>query len=470
MELREKAEREINLMELFWNILLGWRQIICLGILFALLISGMKYFMGIRSYQASQNINIEEIREELEKEELEKLADAVEMQVRIDDYEKYMEKSALMQIDPYEKPVVELQYYVESDYIINYTKDSKRDYTNEVTSLYCNYINSGEMAQKVIDEAGLSVSKEDFRELVDVTQNAGTINISICYLDAGKLMDISNVVKSLLQQKSTELQKIGSHTLEIINESQNVIVDSTLIDRKGTMANSVTSLKSQLQTIKKDMSNEQLTVFEADMEELRGEEKEEEEKPGFSIVFVILGAIVGMFLACAWIVCKVVFAARLQNSEEISSMYRVRLLGEVTIFSGKKPFLPVIDRWILAVKNRRRKSMEMEKQIEFTSTNIALFCKQQDITCIYMTGSEYENVDAAVLKKIKEKLAKQNIDVKDGENISYNAASLQTCTEVGNVLFVEQVGRSLYNELHNEIDLAKEQKCNILGAVIFNVI
>ena len=79
---------------------------------------------------------MEEIREELEKEELEKLSDAEQMQIRIDDTEKYMENSALMQINAYEKPVLEIQYYIKSDYIINYTKDSKRDYTDKVTTLY----------------------------------------------------------------------------------------------------------------------------------------------------------------------------------------------------------------------------------------------------------------------------------------------------------------------------------------------
>ena len=467
METRERPEREVDLIELFWNILLGWRKIVCFGILFALLLGGMKYFMSVRSYRALQNINIEQAKGELKKEELEKLEDAKEMQTRVDDYEKYMETSVLMQIDPYAKPVVQLQYYVESDYIINYTKDSKRDYTNDVTSMYCNYISSGDMAQKVIEEAGLSVSKEGFTELIQVSQNVGTIYISISYADAGKLTDISNVVKSLLQQKSSEMQKLGSHTLEIVNESQNVVVDTALVERRDSIANSIVTLKSQLQNLKNGMSDEQTTIFKAELAEMNGEEEEEEE-PGFSIKFVILGALVGIFLACAWIAVRMIFTARLQSPEEIRNMYGIRLLGEVTLPSQKKRFLPVIDKWILAIKNRKKKTISMEEQVELVSTNIALFCRQQDIDCVYITGSEYKSIDAAILKKIKESLSKHKINVKDGENIAYSASSLQSCIEVGNVLFIEQTGKSIYDEVYNEINLATEQKCNILGAVILN--
>lgn len=467
METQERVEREINLAELFWNVLLGWRQIICFGVVFAVLLGGMKFVMNVRSSQSLQDINVEEAKEELEEEELNKIEDAKQMQIRIDDYEKYMEKSPLMQINPYQKPVQELQYYVKSDYIINYTKDRERDYTTEVASLYRNYIMGGEMVQKVIDSAGLSINKEDLGELLQVTPSSeqGTFYINISYADMEKLQEISDVVKSLLEQKSTELQKVGSHSLELISESQNVVVDTTLIDRKSNMTTSMTTLKTQLQTMKTAMTPQQTAIFEAEMEEIRGE-KETEEESGFSIKYVILGTIVGMFLACAWIACRMLFTARLQSSEEIRSMYGIRLLGEVSASSDKKRFMSVIDKKILAVKNRRKKYLPLEKQIKVVAASIALSCKQEGIDCVYMTGSEYEKADAAVLERIKKELSDQKIKVRDGENISYDAASLQACIETGNIVFVEQKGQSIYDEIYREINLAKEQKGNILGAVV----
>ena len=42
METQESMEREINLMELFWELLLGWRKIICFAGIDILLIPFLK--------------------------------------------------------------------------------------------------------------------------------------------------------------------------------------------------------------------------------------------------------------------------------------------------------------------------------------------------------------------------------------------------------------------------------------------
>lgn len=465
MQTQERIEREINLLDLFWKILLGWRRIICFGILFAVLISGMKYYMDVSSYRDLQNIDLEDAKSELEKEELEKIEDARLIKSRINEYEKYQQKSALMQIDPYEKNVLELQYYVKSDYIINYTKDSERDYTSELTSMYCNYINSGEMAQKIIEGAGLSITKEDFQELLSVSQSSNTIYITISYADANKLEGMGEALKKFLQQKEPELQKIGSHSLQLIEKSQNVVVDSVLIEKKNTIYSNITTLNSQLDALKAAMSSEQKTILELEIEKMTGE-NEEEEVPSFSIKYLILGAIIGGFLVCLWVVCKMIFTARLQTPEEIRNLYGARLFGEITISARKKRFLSAIDDKILALKNRKKKKMTAEQQMRILSANIALSCKKQNIDCIYLTGSEYDKIDKTVLDKLKKELAVQHIKVKEGGSISYDAVSLQSGIEIGHILFIEQVGQSIYDEIYNEINLIKEQHSDILGFIV----
>ena len=56
--------------------------------------------------------------------------------------------------------------------------------------------------------------------------------------------------------------------------------------------------------------------------------------------------------------------------------------------------------------------------------------------------------------------------VKEGGNIFYDAESLKQGTEIGNMLFVEQTGQSIYDEISNELNLAKEQNNYILGVVV----
>ncbi|MCI8494141.1 MAG: hypothetical protein HFI74_00425 [Lachnospiraceae bacterium] len=466
METQERTEREIDLIELFWEVLLGWRQIICIGILFAVLLTGMRYLLDVRSFHASQNVDIEKEKEKLKQDDLEALNRAVNTQVRLDEFEAYRENSPLLQLDPYAKPVLEMQYYVKSDYIINYTKDSKRDYTQSLSSMYYNYINGGEMAKKVVEDAGLSVSQSEFRELLSVSREENTIVISVGYADAGKLETIAQTLKSALQQKKEELQEIGPHDLELMNESQNVVVDSALVEKKNTVFNSINSLTNIINNLKKDMSAQQLRLFQMEMNDRRGE-SEEIKEPKIRIKYMILGAFVGAFLTCAWIAGSMIFNRKLQSAEEIYSMYKVRLIGEITLSNQKKRFLSVIDKLILSLKNRGKRKLTADQQIKMIATNTALSCRSQGIDSIYLTGSAYEKADKGLLEQLKTELLAQNIKVKIGASILYDADSLKEGIETGHILFVEQKGISRHEEIFQEFNLVKEQKSDILGVVVF---
>lgn len=466
MEKREKMEREINLGEWFWNILLAWRQVISFGILCAVLFGGIKYLRDSKSYRTAQNAVAEQGEVELTAEEKEKIEDAKIMMTRIDNYQKYLDTSVLMQINPYEKPVVELQYYVESDYTYNYTKDNQADYTGDLISLYYNYIKSGEMSDKIIDRAGLDISQADFSELCSVSASGKTMVITITWNEEEKLEAISESIKSQLSEKELEFQEIGTHRLKILRESQNVIADSDLAERKNTISNNIAYIDTQLNSLKLTMSEPQLRQLRIESGLEDEYEKVEFTKPVFSFKYMLLGAVSGVFVICVWIMCKMIFAVTLQDPEEIRTLYNTRLLGEVVVLSKRKKFLSVIDVKIQALKNRRRKKFSLEQQVRVVGANIALSCRQQGIDCIYITGSEYETINMETLSKLKKELLSQDIQIEEGGNIFYDAKALKDSTEVGNILFIEQIKKSLYDEISNELNLAKEQNNNILGVVV----
>lgn len=463
METKDGMEREINLIKLFWDILFGWRQIICFGVVFALLFGGVRYVRDNKNYKAAQNFEEEEA--ELTFEEQEQVDNAKTMMERIEKYQKYLDESALMQINPYEKPVAELQYYVESDYTYNYTKDNRSDYTSDLMALYYNYVKSGEMSNKLIETLELSIDQSDFSELCAVSQNGRTMAITVTCAEKGKLKEISKFIKEELSKKEIDFQEVGSHKLKLLRESQNVVADTDLAEKKNTYSTNIANINTQLNTLKTNMSEQQLKLLRDEAES--ESDKEVIAKPNFSYKFMLLGAFFGVFLICVWIACKAIFAARLQSSEEIRTLYGVKLLGEVNMQVKRKKILSVIDDKLLLIKNRRKKKLSVEQQIKMIAANIGLSCKQQDIKQIYMTGSEYKNLDNKTLNMLKQELVAQNVQVTEGGDIFYDADSLKRGTDIGNILFIEQVGLSIYDEIFNELNLAKEQKNCILGVVVW---
>ena len=92
------VEREISLENLFWKLLLGWRRWLILGIVFAVLVSGLKYRRDISAYKAAvAQQGKEEEKEEkdiiLEPEEREAVENAKEVMRQLDEVEDYLKDS-----------------------------------------------------------------------------------------------------------------------------------------------------------------------------------------------------------------------------------------------------------------------------------------------------------------------------------------------------------------------------------------
>ncbi len=467
METPDKMEQEINLGDLFWKILFRWRQVIFWGVFFAVLMGGIKFLKDIRAYHKTENMDLEQKESELSEEEMQQVIEARNLKTRMEEYERYLDKSVLMKIDPYKKPVVELQYYVDSEYTFNFTQESQKDYTDDLVALYYNYILSGEMSEKLIEATGLSVDQENISELWQVSQVGGSISIKVACPEENQMEDVARLIKEQLSKKEKELQSIEVHELKLLGESKNVVVDAVLSDRKNAISTSIVNLNAQLNNLKSGMTEQQINLI--DNEEVQEESDSVRQvitKPRLNVKYIVLGAIFGIFLVCAWVVYEVAFNAKLQNPEEIRTLFNTRLVGEVTVRTQNKHFLSAIDNRLLSLKNSKKKKLTTDQQIKIIIANIALSCKHQGINHIFMTGSEYEYLDNNILDKIKKGLLLQNIQVEEGGNIFYDAESLKRGTEIRNVLFVEQVEESIYNEIYNELNIAKEQKNYVIGIVV----
>ena len=157
----------------------------------------------------------------------------------------------------------------------------------------------------------------------------------------------------------------------------------------------------------------------------------------------------------------------MQSAEEIRSLYGLRLLGEVEEPDGKKKrFLSAFDNLLLRMKDKGKKKIPAKQQIKMISANVILSCEQRGIDCIYITGSSYGNLVTCVLDDLKKELSAHNIKVREGDNIKYDSASLQEGVKTGKLLFVEQIGKSVYDEIYDEIQLARELNADILGVVV----
>ena len=124
------VEREISLEHLFWKILLGWRRLVALAVIFAILVTGMKYVKDKASYQAAlkEQNGTEKVDKDivLTKEEKQVVESAKEVQKLITDSEDYLRDSLLMNVDAFHENLLTIQFYVDTNYTYNYLEENEK--------------------------------------------------------------------------------------------------------------------------------------------------------------------------------------------------------------------------------------------------------------------------------------------------------------------------------------------------------
>lgn len=476
-------EREISLGKLCWKLLQAWRRWMALGIVFAMLLSSYIYISAEKTYekelhayqmqQKGEKVEEKEKKVILTKEEMEEVEDVEILEKQIARIREYVDESIYMQLEPDNMYTLILHYYVDSDYTFNYTEENTLNYTSALIASYRNYAISGDVAKAIKTELNLDIDEAYIKEVILTEGTENTFKIKMFYSDIETLKQIEPVIRKVIEDRTLQLKKtIGSHKLELVEMMISSETDQSIVAKQKQQSDMVYNYTIQIKTMKNNLSEEQLEALGIKMEEEKEEEEEfvellpEPVPPTFSLVYVILGFCVGAFLGCGWIVLEVLFATKVQESEDISEIYGVRSFGELTYQQKKKKLFSVVDDFILKLQNRNKKQLTKEQQIRMICSNLELACQKSAVDKLYFTGSEIEKMDQAVLAEIKKGLSSTGIQIYNGENISYDAKSLKEMAEVGYVVFVEQVGLSLYKEIEKEVKLARENSIDILGSIV----
>lgn len=473
--LMEKWEREISLQELIWKIILGWRFLLVSAVIFTVLLTAVGYLKNLTSYQEEQNPSSQtKVPQDYKftEEDLHQIRTAELLKNSISKSREYLEDSILMNLDPYEEQVLILQYYVDSDYQFNYTKDNRTDYSSAVTTAYSEYMQNGELAQKIKKSLKLDLKAKYLNELIfiDVSKTDGIFCIEVLYPDKNVLSEIAEVIKEELNNQTAGIsEKVGSHSLTLFSDNITIKTDMDLANRQKASRDMLNAYDAQLNSLKASMSTEQLEQLKlSDLDEDQTPEDMTQVEPlGMSVIllkYMIFGFAVGLFLAAIWLVCQMLFNGKLQTSDELVDIYSLRLFGTLQN-QGK---VSGLDKVLVGIKNRHKKQLSSEESLDILVSNIELTCKNKKISQIYLTGTEIEKADSELIQQIIDRLKHAEIEVIYGENICYHSASLRKLVEVGTAVIVEEVQISIYKEIAKEIMIIREQKVDIIGCIGIN--
>lgn len=493
--------REIRLMDLFWNIAYNWRFLLGCAVIIAVLMGGVCYSNNLRSIRniktvqndtQQQEMSIEELKEGLTEAEQRAVSDAEFVYTKMKKKQSYRDSSVRMNLDPYAKDVVTLQYYVDTDYVVNYTEDIRPDYSNELIEGYVSYIENQGIQRELTDYLDWDVDMEYIGELFSVGGRlasdgtaTGTVNaagntfvIFVSGESRERAEELAECIEKLLDEYREILtEKIGSHRLILIDKYGSVVTDAGLAQEQEVLDNSIAAYQTKLDTLTAAFSDTQLLIYEGEIEgEVKqspedGEEATTEnsvsvpEKPTSNVVkYIVLGAICGIFLACICITLVYILNNKIKSSEELAELYGLRVFGKITVPDGKRRIFAGVDRWIDQL--RYKEKWTLEEQLDLVLTNLKVTCRKENIEKLFFTSAIHLTAEEKTrIEEVMANLKENGVEVLFGENIIRNAKSFEQMAEIGQVVLIERERASEYSAIEKEIVLCMEQKASLIGVI-----
>lgn len=488
-----KFDIDIEVKDLLWQFVRSWRVFVCL-----MLAGGI--VLGAYQYRIDKNttdvVVVKQTQEELEQtlgtQDLDEVTAAVALKRQLDQKSAYMETSELMRMNPYEENAVFLQYYIQAE-----TENTAQS----AGSIYTAYIEHSILAQRLMAKELYDADTEYVAELISLVtgdsvvyinvQNANesielktpdaesavSFTVKITGIDAENIQKLAGDVKTALQECSfTISETVGTHQLVLLDEISGIVVDHELAELQNRNATAIKTISNNLDGLKNEMTGEQISLYVYRTTVLAEEnnqpvnEAAEEKTVSISVKHVAIGAVIGVVLAGFIVFVLYLFAAALRNAEEVKTLYRIKVLGCIddTAFNRKKLF-GFVDRFIFRLQNLRKKTLTFEQEVQMAGANILLNCKALDCKEVYLTGSDLETIPVEIVNEVTRKCEEKGIRIVKGNNISYDAEALERAADMGNVVFIEKKGISLYDELYREVALCREHDINIIGMIVIGV-
>lgn len=461
----DRKDREINIAVIIWQIILSWRQLLCWGIVFAILFSGLKYVKDKRDRK-----DIAEFLKEYSVEDKRKLSEDVSLvkdvqkqRQEIEEYEEYMDNSLLLEINPYKKRVLELQYFVR-DY--SEQMENGEQCVAELVQLYVEYITGTEGLQKIIDSLGLNITSRNLAEVITVDRNASDsgFSIQILYPDKDIQDDIAKSCKELLKSEAAVLQMTREHTLVLAQEYENEFVD---IDLKQQQA----AIKDMLEAMKRELSSDEAELTDlqrAVLSELEQKENSNKEITGQEVkinkIFIILGFLIGDFLVCMWIGMKYLFAIQIQPDTNIEEMFQIPLLGKM-----EKNHRNTLGNKIDDIfrKIQKRNELFWDENVMVVKQIISM-CNELNLNHICLSGSCYKKLDRKQLQILKNRLEEKGVQIQEEEDLINAIIKQDDKKALGTIILIEKEQKSFYRNIYKLMRCAEKFEVPILGMVLLD--
>ena len=453
-----KTEIYISVKDLIKECIRKIWIIIVAMVVFGILLSGFRYAKDKKNIanttvaESTEKVDVEKIVDDLERDDYNQVMTYVDLTNYRDQNRLYTADAKLMKINPYKVDTVLLQYYVNAE-----DENTRKD----MAAAYLSYISGGSLAADVVENNDLEDSSSDIQELIQCdatglttgtafyTENTNTINMYVYGVDEQDAKDIASYVKESMDAYSQKLSAVAPHTLTLFEEQYSVTCATKLVslknDRFGNLMtyNDRTTSYEGLLSDKQKESAQKIVSAQKENDELEDSnetgktaKKDEAPKASISKKYLVVGAFLGLVLAVVIIVLRYMFDPTIKTSKDLQMFYGTNFIGDVAQADGA----------LLA------------------ASKIINMCSNRQIKKVLIAGKMATENEAAI-KEVVDAVEKKGIVADIIGDILTDADAVQTLEAKSNVVLVEAVRKSKYEDFNQEKALCESLDAQLLGYI-----
>ena len=413
----EENTRQVNLFLLVRNALKGWKLILLAGVILGCLFGGYK----ILSIHSNKEAMIEDYdtyaakRDAYKKSIQEYKQSVADLQNRIDKRIEYVQNSPKMQLNAHNAPSASCEIKLSN------VKDGKlksEDFTMIKTAI-ANELLFGDSLSPLAEKYGVSLVNLREMFMVKTPSIGSTMRIVVHNDTLESSEELREDIIKVIESKHNDFAKaIGNYKMEVFNKSTEYAMDSDVITYQ-------------------DKQNEALSKLQTESYTAQNQ----------STQMGVIGLIGGCILAIAALMFLMIQKGVIFAAEEIDGEYGLRKLADFSEGGNNEPG-NTIDYIIARLENCAGGRKEMKVGVTGLADAARLEAMTGDLN--KAAGTSANPIRFAFLP-----------------DLIGNAASLRNLRNVDGVILVEEIGKSEFMKVRQEIALIADSEREILGTVYF---
>ena len=342
---------EVKTKDLFLSVLLRWKKVLLIALIFALLLSGYVVLNGVKKLGDNASIletqaEYQRLLDDYERNRAQAEKKIEDIETELDRQGKYRDTSVMLLVNPYAVHVERISYFVDTDYeIVPSQYYQNPDYTNTLTNAYTQEIDGMDFDEVVIKASGDSslnthnpVNGNNLRLVTTMVKDESGIFTVTIYGDSSERVDvIKEAITEQIESRKADFDKmIGTHNLEVVSETSTVSVVKDFVMLRDAFNSNYDKASADLEVAKTNLDN---------LEEPKDSTISMRNIIERAVKYFILGFIVGLAIAVLLVAGYLVQGEKLLNPIAFARELSIPSMG------------------VISEKNRRGLTGKLEKLV-----------------------------------------------------------------------------------------------------------